>query len=378
MDYTSPDGASGPEDVKQTADSSTADPGVNPPASDAARQDDNGSDSSTDQGVKTELKTIEDIVADSVKAAEQAAMAQAVSEEAPASEKKAEDGDTPDTAPEEPESAEDQVTDEEKSADKIWHEHPASKAVMAERKKARQERDEARESEAKALEQVKTFEALAKEQENLQHFLKHHKVPQEDFLRAMQLVALVNTNPVAAYEAVVSLANQLGAHTGSTLPPELQQKVQQGFLTPEDAAQIARAQGQVNMSQAQIQRLEAERREADNASKQQQYQRIWEHWTSQRVRTDPDLGKKIDPLVDRLTVILQRDGPPKSDKEAWDRLDRAYADVNSYLSGLVPKRAPVAPSPRSEGLASAKPKLPPVQTAEDAAAAAVSQFMSGQ
>jgi hypothetical protein len=352
------------QDVNNGAASSPAPTGdVNPSAapSPAATPDAKPTAASSPaEGVKTkEAPTLKDRIAEGIAK---------ITGKTPAKDTPAEAKTEPDQVKDKQAGEEDvQETDAEKSANDEWRNNPATKAILNERKQAR----------AKATmlqKELETIKPDADQYRKIQTFLDTNGVKPADAANALKLTALAYTNPKAFYEKLSAMATEWGQHLGATLPADLQKDVDEGLITPERAKELAQARGQVRVAETQIQTVTERAQASDSVQEMAFRTRLFENWSDQVSKTDPDLEKKLPMITARLTQIRTAEGDPGSPQAAWERLNRALKDVNDQIRAFQPRPA-IQPSPQSTGTPRGPASAP--KTFDEAFKATLSKIATG-
>lgn len=135
-------------------------------------------------------------------------------------------------------------------------------------------------------------------------------------------------DPNAAYDYLVKYVSDLGLQLGRTLPPDLKKRVDEGYLTEEDAQRLAKAEADKNLTTAQ--REEDERNEqAKNAATQKNaLMTELSNWEFDWKSKDADY-EVLQPEVQDRFVVLAREQKPKTTKEIRAIADQALKDVRS-------------------------------------------------
>lgn len=370
-------------DVKQEAGSSSVSnqEDVNLSEESSASQNEDGnnvSDSSSGEGVKKyEPETLEEMINKSL---DEMAKVQAKvpptkdnddNQEKPDGESQ---DSTENTGQEEPEEEAkepegDDESTEEKNAPDEWRNNPATKKVIAARKRARAERDEYK---AKA----EQFETEAGQYRKIREYLDEGGVSDKDAAQALQLVRLWYEDPVAMFSQLERMYGELGTKIGAFLPGDLQREVDEGMISPERAQQLARAQGDVTIAR---ERTDVANKRSDALAKQQETEfrvQLFDKWAGQVAKTDPDLEKKLPFIAARMGQYLATEGDPGSPQAAWDRLTKAYQEVNAGLKGFAPTKKPTPRVPQSSGAQVTQAVAP--RTYEEAMAQATDRALGGQ
>lgn len=337
------DAPQGQQDVNNAASPSnaaTSDVNQNSqaPSQQASSPDVNTSSAtSTDTGVKTEgSRSLKDAISDGLAKMLGKDPAKATPTDAKDPDKQdAEQGDKKDAEGE-------KTSEEEKNAPTEINSHPAFKKVVAERTEARKQFKELQA-------QMEPLKADAQRYQTLQTFLKTHNVDQKDAAEALKVTALATTDPHAFYQKIVGLAKEWGEHLGYILPADLQGEVDQGIISPERAAELAKARGQVQIANARVDKVQ-EMTQAQQQQQETEYRvQLFTNWAGQVSQTDPDLQKKLPMITERMKYILDTEGDPGSPQKAWERLNRVHKEVSDRLRSFIPSKPATQPSPRSQG-----------------------------
>jgi len=295
------------------------------------------SETSTDKGVKTEgSKSLKDVINDGLAKM----LGKDPAKEAPTDAKDPNKQDVPEGDKKDAEG--EKTSEEEKNAPTEINSHPAFKKVVAERTEARKQIKELQA-------QIEPLKADAQRYQTIQTFLKTHNVDQKDAAEALKVTALASTDPHAFYQKIVALAKEWGEHLGYVLPADLQAEVDQGTISPERAAELAKTRGQVQVANARVDKVQ-QTTQAQQAQQETEYRvQLFTSWAEQVSRTDPDLQKKLPMITERMKYILDTEGDPGSPEKAWERLNRAHKEVSERLRAFVPPKTATQPSPRSQG-----------------------------
>ena len=339
-----------------TEDSSTSEAmDDNTPADSSAAEDvdgNNTSDSSSGEGDKDDgPQSLEEMIGKSIDEVTKEQAEDSPSEET--SDQDQNEDDSSETENKEQEDAkaedetgddtsEDEASEEEKSASDEWRNNPATKKVLAERKKARAERDEFKQK----LEQS---EQEASQFRQIKDYLDEGGVSNQDAATALQMVRLWYENPQAMFQELGRMYGELGTQLGAILPTDLQAEVDQGLISPERAKELAQARGQVQASNQKVEQM-TEQNKANSAESETQYRvQLFENWANQVSQTDADLNKKLPLITAKMSHYLATEGDPGSPQAAWDRLNRAHQEVTAEIKGFVPKPKSTPKTPQSTG-----------------------------
>jgi hypothetical protein len=134
--------------------------------------------------------------------------------------------------------------------------------------------------------------------------------------------------------------------SGKKLPADLQEKVDEGYTTPDIAAELARARhaaslerSRADQAQSHIARQEADARNNAIIDQVRQYEE------SLRAR-DPDYAIKRDVIERETERLIRANGIPQNPQEAVSLAKSAYDFANSVFSKAIPRTA-TRPTPTS-------------------------------
>lgn len=127
--------------------------------------------------------------------------------------------------------------------------------------------------------------------------------------------------------------------SGKKLPSDLQEKVDEGYATPEIAAELARARHQASLEKTRadnarnhIAEQEAQARNAAILDGVRQFEE------STRSR-DPDYALKRDVIERETERLIRANGVPSSPQEAIQIAKAAYDFANTVFSRAIPRNA---------------------------------------
>jgi hypothetical protein len=129
---------------------------------------------------------------------------------------------------------------------------------------------------------------------------------------------------------------------GITLPRDIQERVQLGYITQEDAQALARARAGERLATQRAQ-------EVTQRTQQQSERQAWEshvgnvsskiaEWETQWSKSDPDYKRKQPFVQDAIEKDILRNGFPKTVQEAIERVNNAKKGVEDRLRAIVPQQ----------------------------------------
>jgi hypothetical protein len=216
-----------------------------------------------------------------------------------------------------------------------FHKHPAWQRL-------KKERDEARSSVDQYRQDSEDFGAIT-------GFMGEHNIAPEEVAETLHWLAMRNADPVGFGMKIVELANQFQESMGLILPKELQDRVEAGELTEEDAKAIARSKAEATLYKNRSeQQLTQERSQRDMQSRKalgQQMANTVNNWEKQIQTRDPDYQAKRRLVQSEIRAYIQQYGMPRDTAGALKYAETAYKAVTEHLAGVLPQRKPNNPAP---------------------------------
>jgi len=271
---------------------------------------------------KDDKKTLADVVKDVVakhKSDSSADKGEKVDEESdaqtePDADKSAEKDEEKDTTADK----KDEVALDEKDKTLPFHSHPRFREVIKERATFKQE--------------VESLKPVAQRAQAIDQYCQKHGISDEEFNSAIQLTALLHTDPTKALDALRAYVDTLEVSLGNKLPADLQKEVDDGTLSLERAKELTdariRNQGLEHTSKKSEAQVAQERSNAITTAVNS--------WDSQKRASDTAYDKKY-PLIEKAFIALCSMNPPRNPQEAVTLAEKAYAEVNTAMSAFVPK-----------------------------------------
>jgi len=234
-------------------------------------------------------------------------------------------------------------TDGEKTTDKVEDKGPVPLERFQEVVKARQEIE-------RTLEEVKP---LADQHRKNVEYCQQAGITPEQYREALEVQALINSNPAEALKRLSAVVDALQGVTGGKLPADLQGEVDAGDLPLARAKEIAQLRAQQQHGQRYAQA-------AQRSVQQQQAQRTQEMllnsaqtWEAEKRKTDPDYRPRKDksePLgkfemtqacfLQKLHAQDERGqfvNPATTPAQMTALLEEAYQEVNATFRAQRPK-----------------------------------------
>lgn len=251
-----------------------------------------------------------------------------------------------------PEKTPEELAKEQEEADaKLpFHKHPRWKEVQEDRK---QLRAKVQEFEAKMAEVTPKAEQL----DRIGGFMRENELTAEEVQRGFEIMALMKHNPAAALEKLMPHLDVLELASGRKLPPDLQERVDAGEVTPDIAREAAKARMDAQLARTRVERTEQAIQQTRAQEAATAMRTAVDSWEATVKATDPDYPHMQSFIIDRTRVLMQQT-PPRSPDEAVTLAKRAYDDVKAQMRRVMPQRTPTRPmtSDKSSTTAVATPK----------------------
>ena len=195
---------------------------------------------------------------------------------------------------------------------------------------------------------VKEYEPLVEAHKSVVSFCQDNQITEQQFQEGMNMLKLVNTDPVAARAALEPIWNSLNQLTGESLPSDLAQEVNDGLISEPRAKEIAKLRGQSQLGQAK-QKLSSEAQAKQSQARfQQEMGSALTAWTTSKGQNDPKFKPKVGAnapdgkfefVADRFFRLMSAK-PPTTVAETMTYIEQAYTDVSKSFAATNQKQSP--------------------------------------
>jgi len=322
------------EDVKQAGESSVP-------------QNDVKAESSTEkkEGSEVQKDVKEPTLAEVAKAAYEKSIASEEKETESSAEGKSEDGSILSSNQTE-EEAKDETKEEVESTEKSEEEKTEGEKEVNDKGPVPYERFQEKVKKAQEFEtKVKEYEPLVQAHKSIVEYCQTNQISEEQFQQGMEMLKLVNTDPIAAKKALEPIWNQLNSLSGDSLPEDLASEVREGLISESRAKELARFRGQSKVSEAKVKLSNQEFNQQRQAQFVQQIESSVSAWSNAKQKNDPDFKPKtaanatdgkFEFVADRFYKLMAST-PPKNGADAIRLVEQAYADVSKAFTAMKPK-----------------------------------------
>jgi hypothetical protein len=192
-----------------------------------------------------------------------------------------------------------------------------------------------------AVKQLETSKPLIERATQIQQFMQKSQLIDTDLNTALEVVALIKSNPQEGVKKLEELKQQLLLQTGDRLPDDLQNELNEGLITEQAAKREAKLRAQLEQGKQQ----EITQAEQKTVQLRNSLTSEVNNWTQQTQAKDPDFKPKAAPadpdgkyeFVFSRFLQLWQTVPVKTIAEAVGLADRAYNEVNGFVTRVQPK-----------------------------------------
>jgi len=191
-------------------------------------------------------------------------------------------------------------------------------------------------------------------------FVQEHQIEPENVTLAFNAMALMAKGDYQGFlKAVKPWVDMAAQAAGEAISPDLQEKLEAGYITEEAARELTQARIAAQTAKAQAersQRVVQDRQAADNAGAE--IQRISAAVTAREqelMATDPDYARK-KPLIEAAVRLAVKNGAPRTAQAAVAILDEAYALSKVTAPAAPPRQTAPRPTATSPGRGHPEPK----------------------
>lgn len=181
-------------------------------------------------------------------------------------------------------------------------------------------------------------------------FVQKNDIPGQDLDIMLDLTAKLRHGDFSGFlQGISPYVNLAQQYTGQVLPPDLQQQVKQGYVSPAIAKELAQRRAQVQVGDANLQTAKNQNARQTAEANATAVRSAIAQWEKKTQQSDPDYALKADMIRRTSQALMQEHGNPRNAKEAIHLVTTAYEEVNKQTAGFRPAPKPTANAPRSTG-----------------------------
>ncbi len=203
--------------------------------------------------------------------------------------------------------------------------------------------------------QVKEFKEPAERAARIDSFLQRNGMSPNDAADALDIAALLKTNPPEGLKKLRELAYQVSLSLGETLPPDVAEKVKSGVIDEATGRELAVARAKANGFQ-QMAEASAEQQAVERQKRlQSDVTNAVNTWEAGMTTRDADFARK-KPLIEReFRALLQEGHRIQSPEDSVRLMKDAYKRVSDNLRAFVPAKPAISPTSATPTAAPTKP-----------------------
>lgn len=200
---------------------------------------------------------------------------------------------------------------------------------------------------AKTKERIEWFEAQRRELKSqveqyrpIVEEVQQSGLQQEDLKILLALgQALQKGDADTFLSGVMPYVELMQEMAGQKLPNDLQEKVDEGYTTPEIAAELARARHQATLEKSRAEAAQNQIAERDVQARNQAILDQVKQFEDGLRSRDPDYAIKRDVIERETERLIRANGVPTSPQEAVAVAKAAYDFANTVFSKAIPRNA---------------------------------------
>ena len=180
----------------------------------------------------------------------------------------------------------------------------------------------------KVISQKNEYKEGHRQYQNITSYLASNNINAEEASQGLQIMAMMKNDPHKALEALSPYVETLRKLTGETMPDDIRERVDDGYMDEDAGRELARTRADAERLRQTNERVaEAQQQEQSNQHLERLAQTVtnWEMKTRQQ---DPDFDLKQDEIDDRVRVLVAERGRPSTDEDAIALANEAYKTVN--------------------------------------------------
>ncbi len=160
---------------------------------------------------------------------------------------------------------------------------------------------------------------------------------QEQLTTLFSIPLLMANDPDQAVTAIEEMRGMIAQKSGHELAPELQQKVEDGYMDEESARELSKARAQAEANARRAEQVEYEAQAERQQVGQQSIVNAVNTFQSSLKESDPDYDRKHKYVRLELAEIVKSRGAPENPETAVAWAKEAHESVSKDLSAFKPK-----------------------------------------
>lgn len=186
----------------------------------------------------------------------------------------------------------------------------------------------------------------------LNDFVQTNNIEQKNVTVAFDAMAKMSAGDFQGFiDLVQPWYQQAQQALGATIAPDLQQRVDDGYLTEEDAKEMTKARVRADLSEGKAQQLEQRTRERDETTAKEDGKTAVINAINDREAhyksSDPDYALKSKAIASAIEFAVRGGNVPQTPEQAQKLVDDAHDLVTTQLAPPKRKATPTPPRPSS-------------------------------
>lgn len=172
-------------------------------------------------------------------------------------------------------------------------------------------------------------------------YLRENNLSAEEAATGFQIMSLIKNDPPEAIKALAPYLKELALATGQTLPDDIREKVDDGFLDEDSGRELAQARAEAQRQQQMNEQLVAQRDQAVGANQLNVLAEAVTDWEERTKASDPDYDLKADEIDDRVKVLISERGRPQTVDQAIELANEAHSSVTERYKARFANKKPI-------------------------------------
>lgn len=200
---------------------------------------------------------------------------------------------------------------------------------------------------------IEGLKSKADQFDQIDTYIKNAGLSNRDVGGTLEIAAMLKHQPGEALKRLEPIVEQLRAIVGETLPAPLQQRVEQGYLTEEDAKALSRSEAARKQAEdrvtASTMQQQNERAVAEQQTQTKTTLDAVQVWEDSKAKLDPDftlkrkeVAKEVELAILQESNRLQKPWFPDPTR-AVALAEAALKEVNDRYKRYAPKPKPIDP-----------------------------------
>ena len=205
----------------------------------------------------------------------------------------------------------------------------------------------------KLVQEKNSYKEEASQFRAISDYMASNRLSADEVDQAFVFLSATKNDPSKALEMIAPIVQELLRTTGTTLPPEVSQLVEDGEMSAEAAKQLSQSRAQVAMHEARNQETLQAQQVYQERQHEAQIVSSVEQWERQVASRDPDYAAKKSIVFDKIR-LSQLQNPARNPQEAVAYAEAAYKGATEVLKGAMPKRVAINSPSSAQSVSSAR------------------------